>query len=133
MRLICCALFLVGMVTAGDGDHASVPVAEFESKMKAEKPGSYILLDVRKPDEYNAGHLKGARLINYYDEDFKEQLATLDKETKVYIYCRSGGRSGRTLDLMQDMGFRSVIDMAGGVLDWQKQGKPLVKGTKEDK
>lgn len=87
----------------------------------------YILLDVRTPGEFKSSRLEGAILMDFYDADFKEQLATLDPSKTVYVYCRSGNRSSQTGLLMQTMGFEEVYNLQGGIGAWQRKGYPVVK------
>ena len=61
-----------------------------------------ILLDVRTHEEFQSGHIPGALMIDYYEEDFADRISTLDKAKTIYIYCRSGGRSGRAMKMMQE-------------------------------
>lgn len=75
---------------------------------------SYQLIDVRTPEEIAEGKIDGALEMNFYDSNFKEQLAQLDTEKPVLVYCRSGNRSGKAAKLMNEMGFKQVYDLAGG-------------------
>lgn len=84
----------------------------------------FSIIDVRTPEEYAEGHLTGSQMIDYYDADFADQLQQLDKDKTYLIYCRSGGRSGRTLKLMEQMGFSSVYNMSGGFSRWQGEQRP---------
>lgn len=102
----------------------SVDVEAFASMME-ENPG--VLVDVRTPEEYSAGHLEGAELINFYGSDFEAKVSELDRDVPVYVYCRSGGRSGRSAGQLHDMGFKTVIDLSGGIMAWEAQGKETVK------
>ncbi|MDX5326347.1 MAG: rhodanese-like domain-containing protein [Bacteroidota bacterium] len=90
------------------------------------KQGEGILLDVRTPEEYSQGHLEGAMHIDFYGQDFQNEISKLDKDTPVYVYCRSGGRSGKTMDMMKQMGFKEVYNLDGGITAWQGSGKPVV-------
>jgi rhodanese-related sulfurtransferase len=85
------------------------------------------LIDVRKPEEFSSGHLENAVNMNFYDDDFEDQIQTLDKSKEVYLYCRSGGRSGKAAQKLEEMGFTKVYDLEGGILNWEKQNLPLVK------
>jgi phage shock protein E len=85
---------------------------EFLAKFKATKDAQ--LLDVRTPEEVAEGSLEGAQNINFYDADFKDKLSKLDKNKAVFVYCRSGGRSGKCAQMCKDMGFKEVYDMKGG-------------------
>lgn len=86
-----------------------------------------VLLDVRTPQEFMQGHIKGAELMNFYDQDFQDNLKKLDKETPVYVYCRSGARSGNAAKMMKQMGFKSVYNLQGGMNMWQRSGQDVAK------
>ena len=90
----------------------------------AERGGS--LVDVRTPKEFAEGHLAGAVNVNFYDEDFAARMEAMAKDQPVFVYCRSGGRSGKTLAILKEAGFQFVLDMSGGVMRWQKEGRELV-------
>lgn len=79
-----------------------------------------VLIDVRTPDEYQQGHIAGSQLINFYGNNFKDEIAKLDQEKEYVIYCRSGGRSGKAVNMMQEMGFQNVHNMSGGILAWNR-------------
>lgn len=83
-----------------------------------ENKGEVQLVDVRTPEEYNAGTIGGAINMDFYSADFQSQLATLDKEKPVMIFCKSGGRSGQTLEMMKEMGFTTVLELEGGYSNW---------------
>lgn len=92
---------------------------EFLAKFKATKDAQ--LLDVRTPEEVAEGALEGAQNINFYDADFKDKLSKLDKNKPVFVYCRSGGRSGKCAQMCKDMGFKEIYDMKGGWLNYSIQ------------
>ncbi len=101
----------------------AVSANDFE---KAVRAGGVQLLDVRRPDEFSAGHLLGAVRANWHDStEFREQAAHLDKKKPVYVYCLSGGRSGKAADWLAQNGFTQVIDLEGGIKAWKAAGKPL--------
>ena len=84
-----------------------------------------IIIDVRTPQEFEGGHLKGARNIDFYDTAFEHTLSTLDTNAPYSIYCRSGNRSGQALELMESLGFTDVLDLEGGITAWVQSGKSL--------
>ncbi|MEP7146607.1 MAG: rhodanese-like domain-containing protein [bacterium] len=86
---------------------------------------SYFILDVRTPEEFITGHLKGAENINFYEEEFEEKISSLDKRKKYLVYCRSGGRSRQAMFLMRDLGFEEVCNLSGGILSWGEHGYEL--------
>jgi len=88
---------------------------------------SVQLIDVRTPKEYKDGHIKNSENINFYDTDFLTQMNKLDKNKPLYIYCRSGGRSGKAAAQLKEQGFTKVYDLQGGILDWKKNNLELIK------
>ncbi len=92
---------------------SAVPPKEFQRMMNS---GDYIVIDVRTPQEITQGKVKADALeINFYDQDFREQIAKLDRNRKYLINCRSGARSGKAVQLMKELGFSEVYDLAGGI------------------
>lgn len=86
-----------------------------------------VLIDVRQPDEYAEGHLRGAQLLNVLETaTFQADIAALDKSKHYYIYCRSGRRSHNAATQMKAIGLQ-VTDLKGGITAWQSAGKPIVK------
>lgn len=129
MRNCILLLFLISAVFACKGQNeapgdSSLTPAQAQEKMAEKK---VVCLDVRTPEEYNKGHLPGARQINYYDRDFVEQLEALPKDWKYIVYCHSGGRSSKTVQLMRDKGFTRAYNLLGGISEWQKKGKTIAK------
>lgn len=78
------------------------------------------LIDVRTPKEYNDGHIENAKLIDFLSEDFKIKIQELDKEKPIYLYCRSGGRSGKASKFMEELGFKEIVDLEGGYEAWSE-------------
>lgn len=95
----------------------------YEKKISETPKG--IILDVRTPNEFAQGHLPNALLIDYYNDDFKAQLARLDKTKPVFVYCASGGRSASASKIMIQAGFKEVYDLQGGFNTWVARGKPV--------
>ncbi len=90
------------------------------------QPG-VIILDVRTPEEFNAGHITNAININLEGSDFSSEVSKLDENATVAVYCRSGNRSGVATDQMAEIGFTDMYDMQGGIVDWEAAGGPVVK------
>ena len=126
---------LISLIVAGalaGGSHGAELVAK-DQPIKIEQAAAKIeagvqLLDVRTKEEWDAGHLKGAKLVTLSEEGFADKAkAVLDPKKPVVVYCRSGGRSAKATKLLRDAGFTTVHDMAGGIVAWEKEGKPVVK------
>lgn len=84
-----------------------------------------VIVDVRTPAEFAAGHLAGAVNVDFRSSDFEAKLARLDRGTSYLIYCRVGHRSGNAVPIFKRLGLVSVLDMQGGITEWQKQGFPV--------
>ncbi|MBN1411838.1 MAG: rhodanese-like domain-containing protein, partial [Spirochaetales bacterium] len=91
------------------------------------KNKKFILIDIRTPEEFEGPHIKGAINIDYYSPDFKNQLKKLDRSKKYLIYCRSGNRTGKSLAIFKDLGFKEVYDLGGGIIAWAAGGFPIVQ------
>lgn len=120
------ALFLgsCGNAQQSGGVIENVNVSTFEKGMYGE---NVILLDVRTPKEIAQGYIEGAEVMDFYAADFDSKLKTLDPDKEVYVYCRSGGRSYKTAEKLEAMGFKKVVNLDGGIGAWNSAGKPTVK------
>jgi sulfur-carrier protein adenylyltransferase/sulfurtransferase len=83
------------------------------------------LIDVREQVEWDAGHIPGAVFIPLGQLDREIAAAVPDKDTEIIMQCRSGARSGRGTNLLQQLGYTNVVNMAGGILEWQANNLPV--------
>ncbi len=95
----------------------NVNVPEFKKLIES---GKGVLVDVRTPGEFNNGYIEGAKNINI-SGDFVNEIQKLDKNKPIYVYCASGGRSGRAMQQMKGMGFKEVYNLNGGFGAWSRQ------------
>jgi len=89
---------------------------------------SFVLLDIRTPAEVEAGHISGAVNLDFYSPTFEQGLEALDRDKTYLIYCRTGNRSGQSHQMMENLGFETIYDMAGGITDWIRVGYPVCQG-----
>ena len=89
--------------------------------------GGVVVLDVRSPEEYAKGHIAGARNMNINDARFADNLRTLDRNKKYVVYCLAGGRGGRAVSLMMELGFKDAKNLMGGITVWESEGLPVEK------
>lgn len=102
-----------------------LPPAAFQAKLKSvAKPQ---LIDVRTPEEVMRGKIAGAENMDFQRPDFAEMLGKLDKSQPVFVYCAVGGRSGRSAQTLQQLGFTHIYDLEGGITRWQQEGLPVEK------
>ncbi len=80
------------------------------------------LIDVRQPEEHEAGRIAGGRLVEL--TQLAVQVDTIDRERPVVFYCRSGSRSAMATQAFRGAGFEAY-NMAGGLLEWHAAGLPL--------
>jgi len=80
--------------------------------------GKGLLIDVRTPNEVAQGKIEGATNLDFYSSTFKDDLSKLDKSKAIYVYCRSGGRSGKAMSQMKELGFTEVYNLLGGYSKW---------------
>lgn len=98
--------------------------AHFLERMKSD--AQVVVVDVRTADECKEGVIPGAWMVDFYQEEKMTQaMASWDPARTYLIYCRSGGRSGQTLDLMKARGFTSVYHLEGGMGAWSRAGYPV--------
>lgn len=89
---------------------------KFERLMKKQNA---VIIDVRTEAEFSEGYIPGATLIDVNkEEDFLKQISGLDKNARYLLYCRSGKRSEKALNLMKQNGFIKVEHLKGGYSGW---------------
>ncbi len=88
----------------------------------AQRPDAPLLLDVRSPEEFAAGHVPGA--VNIPHDQVAARLGELDKSRWVLVYCRSGKRAGAAEGVLADAGF-DVRQIEGSWLRWESEGRPV--------
>lgn len=88
-------------------------VAQFEADKNA------VLLDVRTEDETNDGIIANAILIDIHKgQGFIDEIEALDKSKNYYVYCRSGMRSAKACEIMNELGFENTYNLLGGITEW---------------
>jgi phage shock protein E len=87
-----------------------------------------VVVDVRTPGEYAAGHVDGAINVDVEATDFGTRIQALPKDTQYAVYCHSGRRSKLATDQMAEAGFTSLVNLEGGIADLQAAGAPIVTG-----
>lgn len=109
MKCFLLVVFFVS-VTTSCTQSKSKPITEFsQNDIK-----NGILVDVRTPEEFSAGHLENAVNINWLDPNFAEQFNSIDKEKTIYVYCMKGGRSAKAAHMLHSLGYKKVVDLLGG-------------------
>ena len=126
-------LLVTGVVlTGGCAEEAPTQIIEDITPQEAftliqnnQNNPDFVIIDVRTPQEFAEGHIEDAINIDFYSETFADELNKLDKNKTYLVYCRSGGRSSGALDIMEELGFREVYNMLGGIRQWTAEGLPI--------
>jgi rhodanese-related sulfurtransferase len=120
-------VFLLGLFSfvknqKGNGIHhpAIRSINEAQLKERISQDTSMQFVDVRTALEYSKGHIKPAVNIDYMSKGFVAQFNSYNKEEPLYIYCRSGKRSGKAAMRLAEEGFTEIYDLEGGILEWNK-------------
>lgn len=122
-RILPLLLVLMLMLTGCGKSDADMPnntyekISMSEGLARMESDENYILLDVRRADEFESGHIPGA--VNLPNEEIgTEEIPSLpDKTQTIYIYCRSGNRSKQAADKLLALGYTNLIEF-GGIIDY---------------
>lgn len=102
----------------------NIKVSETEAIINKD---NVIVLDVRTPDEFKHGHLENAVNIDFYGDNFKDEVAKLDKSKAYVVYCHSGRRSANAGDIMTGLGYTNVYNVLGGIVAWGDAKMQIVK------
>lgn len=86
-----------------------------------------IVIDVRTPGEFAAGHLEGARLLDLNGGELEKALPELDPDAEYLVYCRSGNRSGQAKALMEKAGIADVTNLGSLESAAKTTGLPVVR------
>ena len=89
-----------------------------------------VLLDVRTPEEHKTGYLEGALLLPLAELESEISSKVADKNTPIYIYCRSGRRAGTAVEKLKAMGYTDLHNL-GGLKDAQKKLNLQIKKWKQ--
>lgn len=120
-----CGLFSTACHTSKHGG-VDLDVNGFAEMLK--QTAEIQLVDVRTAEEFAAGHLRGALLIDFNAPNFTERAqALLKKKVPVAVYCRSGRRSAGAVERLRGVGFTKVYNLQGGFLDWLSEGQAYDK------
>lgn len=119
------------MVSCSNGQNKASADGSIAENVNVEEFAKHLdgaqVVDVRTPAEWNEGIMEGANMFNIYEPSFETNLAKLDKEKPVAVYCKVGGRSGQAMAKMKELGFKEVYNLKGGMDAWKSAKKPTVK------
>lgn len=123
LPLFLSALMFTGCAASQEQENTYRRISMEEAVQMMENESGYVILDVRRPDEYAAGHIPGA--INVANETIgTAEIPELpDKDQLILVYCRSGRRSKEAAEKLVKLGYTNVVEF-GGILDWKGEIEP---------
>ena len=86
----------------------------------------FELIDVRTKSEYESGFIENALNIDFFSDTFESDVLSLNKNSKIILYCRTNNRSTKTANLLKKNGFKDISVIEGGITDWVKNGNNIV-------
>ncbi len=102
-------------------NHAT-EITSVELKQRMDRGDTLKIVDVREPNEYQINRIPGSELIPL--GDIPKRYAELNKSEEIVIHCKMGGRSAKAADFLRSVGFTSVLNLRGGILDWVDKVDP---------
>lgn len=119
-----CAFFLFSAAAVAIGAER-VTAKELKAMLDAKE--NIVLIDVRTPEEHNEAHIPGSVLMPL---DTLQGVSALPPGGRHIIYCRSGKRSLRAVEILSENGFKNLTDLKGGIIAWTDNGGPVVSGQR---
>ena len=123
IRILTSLTLLTSFIHADELVIKDITAAQAAKMLKAEKPP--VIIDIRTPEEFKNGHIKGAKVINF-SKDFEKNLSKLDRNQTYIFHCLSGKRGTRSLPIWKKLGFKNVHHLKSGYLGWTKEKLPVV-------
>lgn len=118
MKLFCSFLTVL-LLNSACAQTSSKPITEVSQN----EMNNVMLVDVRTPEEFEAGHLENALNINLYDESFSQRFEKIGKGETIYVYCKMGGRSAKAQEILKSLGYSNVVNLEGGYDAFKLQQK----------
>lgn len=106
----------IALLVASTSSSAMLQLSGKDFIQKYTSTENAVLLDVRTPSEFAAGHIDKAINIDFENQTFVSEIQKLDNSKTYFVYCRSGNRSGKAITLMKNNGFKSINELSGGII-----------------
>ena len=126
---IICIGFIIPSLSAQDSTRILAVSAKEAADLidKHNGDNKIAILDIRTPGEFQSGHLTKSIPIDFYSPTFGDRLNRLDKTKTYLVYCRTGNRSTKSLELFKKLKFQKVYHMSSGISAWKSEGFTVVK------
>ncbi len=103
----------------------AVPEIDIDELARVRDEGA-LVVDVRRPDEYEAAHVPGVTLITL--DELVERVEEIPDDARVYVICQTGARSARAVEFLNRQGY-DTVNVAGGTKAWREAGRPVEHGS----
>lgn len=97
-------------------------ISAVELKQRIDRGDRLVIVDVREPNEFQINRIPGSQLIPL--GEVPRRYAELDAEEEIIVHCKMGGRSAKAADYLRTVGFKRVLNLKGGILDWVDKVDP---------
>jgi rhodanese-related sulfurtransferase len=128
LSLLVIIAIIIVVVAAGKIINHDVTLANVAKAKALIQDSTVKILDVRTPQEFSQGHIKGAQLIPVYDLSNRIQELAPFKDRPILVYCHSGNRSTTASRILKKNGFTKIFNLQGGITAWNSGGNKTVKG-----
>lgn len=119
------AILLLVLPWAGCAEQpATITVDAVQQRLES-RDAKPLIVDVREPHEYKAGHIDGARLAPL--GNVADELESVEKDREIVLVCRTGNRSGKAQRILADRGYTNLRNMEGGMVAWEKRRYPIAR------
>ena len=118
-------LFILLLLINGCSNSDQKSVKYISSTEFLELRDDFELIDVRTKSEYESGFIESALNIDFFSDTFDSDVLSLNKNSKIILYCRTNNRSTKTANLLNKNGFKDISVIQGGVIDWVKSGNDI--------
>ncbi|MGE3958224.1 MAG: molybdopterin-synthase adenylyltransferase MoeB [Vicinamibacterales bacterium] len=109
-------------VAANQGSTSQTEISSIELKQRMDRGEKLVIVDVREPNEYQINRIPGAQLIPL--GEIPRRYAELEEADEIIVHCKMGGRSAKAADYLRTVGFKRVLNLKGGILDWVDKVDP---------
>ncbi|WP_188501982.1 rhodanese-like domain-containing protein [Pontibacter amylolyticus] len=124
MTVMAASLLNCSSPQQGDAKVKTISATEYKQHHEKIDNQEVMLVDVRTPAEFEAGHLDKTQHADFLSGEFEKEMQNWDKDKTYYLYCASGNRSGKAAKLMEEAGFKNVYNI-GGYQDLKSAGLPV--------
>ena len=125
MKISSVFLLLLSFTILSCNGQSSKNITDIDTKTFSEKitttPNAQII-DVRTPQEFASGHIDNAVNIDWLSDNFVANTQKLDKTKPVFLYCKTSNRSTQAAKKLEELGFATIYNMKGGLLQWDAEG-----------